>query len=263
MQAFIIIAFFILGTIIGSFLNVVVLRFRTGKTLGGRSMCFSCGKKLHWHELVPLFSFLAQRGKCKGCRTKISWQYPIVEVATGVLFALSAMYFFPLLYLNFSYFILHTSYFVILFSLLVAITIYDFHHKIIPNEFVYTFIVVAIIGLFLPAGLNSIAAGWYNVFAGVLIAVPFALLWLVSKGKWMGLGDPKLMLGMGTVLGLSQGIAAVVVSFWIAAIIGVFLLVTRRAGRKTEVPFAPFLALGFAIAVFCKLEIFSLLSCFS
>lgn len=263
MQSFLIIAFFIFGTIIGSFLNVVVLRFRTGKTLGGRSMCFSCGKQLHWHELVPLFSFLAQRGKCKGCRTKISWQYPIVEVVTGLLFALSVMHFMPLLYLSFPYLILNTVYLILVFSILVAITIYDFHHKIIPNEFVYTFIVVGIIGLFLPTGLNSIQAGWYNIFAGVLIAVPFALLWLVSKGKWMGLGDPKLMIGMGTVLGLSQGIAAVVISFWIAAIVGIILVVMKHAGRKTEVPFAPFLALGFAIALFCKLDVVSLLSCFS
>lgn len=263
MQSFLIIAFFIFGTIIGSFLNVVVLRFRTGKTIGGRSMCFSCGKTLHWYELIPVFSFFAQRGKCRKCASKISWQYPIVEVLTGTLFALSVLYFMPLLYISLPYLILNTVYLILVFSILVAITIYDFHHKIIPNEFVYTFILVSIAGLFIPTGLNSVYHEWYNIFAGVLIAVPFVLIWLVSKGKWMGLGDPKLMLGMGTVLGLSQGIAAIVVSFWIAAAVGILLIITKKAGRKTEVPFAPFLVLGFAIVIFCKLNLVGLLSCFS
>lgn len=263
MQYFLIITFFIFGTIIGSFLNVVVLRFRTGRLFGNRSICFSCSKVLRWFELVPVFSFLFQKGKCLRCKTGISWQYPIVEVGTGLLFALTALYFFPVFELNISYFLLFTFYFLILFSLLVAITIYDFHHKIIPNEFVYTFIFFGIIGLFLPTGINSIEFGWYNIFAGVLIAIPFVLLWLISKGRWMGLGDPKLMIGMGTVLGLAQGIAAVVVSFWIAAFVGIILILTKRAGRKTEIPFAPFLVFGFIITFFCKLDIVTLISFFS
>ena len=76
---FIIVCAFILGTIIGSFLNVVILRHNSGRTVGGRSMCFSCGKTLHWHELVPVFSYLLQRGKCTKCKSKISPQYPVVE----------------------------------------------------------------------------------------------------------------------------------------------------------------------------------------
>lgn len=226
-------------------------------------MCFSCGKKLHWYELIPLFSFFAQRGKCRKCASKISWQYPIVEVATGLVFSLVAIHFFPALPFSISYFIFLSLYFLIIFSILVAITVYDFHHKIIPNEFVYTFIVFAVIGLFISTGFNSIHAGWYNVLAGVLIAIPFALLWFVSKGKWMGLGDPKLMLGIGTVLGLSQGLASIVISFWIAAIVGIILIIFKHAGRKTEVPFAPFLVLGFLIVFFCRIDIVTLLTLFS
>ena len=88
MNTLIAIFVFIFGAIIGSFLNVVILRFRSGRTLGGRSMCFSCGKTLGFAELVPIGSFLSQKGRCSGCETRISWQYPLVEALTGVLFML-------------------------------------------------------------------------------------------------------------------------------------------------------------------------------
>src|SRR5690242_17998674 len=79
--------FFILGTIIGSYINVVVLRYHTGRSsVTGRSLCFSCGKTLSWYELVPIFSFLFLNGKCLGCNSRISYQYPIVEFITGILF---------------------------------------------------------------------------------------------------------------------------------------------------------------------------------
>ena len=248
-ESLIIILFFIFGTIIGSFLNVVILRFHTGMTLQGRSKCFACSKTLRWFELFPVFSFMAQRGKCLHCKSRISVQYPLVEVITGILFALSAVHFIHLIYFSIPFFLILTFYFIILFSLLMIIVVYDIRHKIIPNQFAYTFFIVSVIGLFLPTSLNSIYLGWYNICAGLIIGLPFALLWLISRGRWMGLGDPKLMLGMGTVLGLFQGLIAIAVSFWIAAIVGVILLAFKKANRKTEVPFAPFLAIGFAITV--------------
>ena len=263
MQAYIIFLFFIFGAIIGSFLNVVILRFHTGRSVGGRSICFLCGKQLRARELIPIFSFLIQKGKCTTCRSPISKQYPIVETVTGILFALSAYHFIYMLCINVSMFMFLSLYFSLLFSILVSIVTYDIRHKIIPNEFVYSFIFVSIIGLFLPTGMNSIHFAWYDIFAGVLIALPFAGLWLVSKGRWMGLGDPKLMIGMGTVLGFSQGIVAVTISFWIAALFGIALIVFKKAHRTTEVPFAPFLAIGFAIAVFCSISPIGLFTLFS
>jgi leader peptidase (prepilin peptidase) / N-methyltransferase len=262
MEAYIIFLFFIFGTIIGSFLNVVILRFHTGRTVGGRSICFLCGKKLRVRELIPLFSFLIQKGKCTSCKSPISKQYPFVEAVTGILFALSAYHFIYVLPISVSMFMVLSLYFSLVFSILVCIVVYDIRHKIIPNEFVYTFILISIIGLFLPTGMNSIHFAWYDIFAGVLIALPFAGLWLVSKGRWMGLGDPKLMIGIGTLLGLSQGIVALTISFWIAAVFGIILLLSQKAHRKTEVPFAPFLVVGFVVAVFCGISAVELFTLF-
>src|SRR3989338_5654032 len=87
---------FILGTVIGSFLNVVIFRYNTGLTVRCRSKCFSCNKTLSWFELVPIFSFLAQTGKCRKCKSKISWQYPLIEFASGILFILIFYYFPPI-----------------------------------------------------------------------------------------------------------------------------------------------------------------------
>ena len=88
MNTLLLFVFFGFGIIIGSFLNVIILRYNTHKTFGGRSACMSCTKKLHWYELIPIFSFVGLKGRCQTCKTKISWQYPLVELATGVMFVL-------------------------------------------------------------------------------------------------------------------------------------------------------------------------------
>ena len=95
---------FLLGTIIGSFLNVVIYRFNTGKSITkGRSICMSCDKSLRWYELIPIFSFLIQSGKCRRCASSISHQYPFVEFITGFIFVLLVYHFLPLLSLSYSY----------------------------------------------------------------------------------------------------------------------------------------------------------------
>ena len=139
---------FVLGTIIGSFLNVLVLRYNTGlSVITGRSRCFSCSKDLSWYELVPLFSFLALKGKCLNCNSKISYQYPVVEFITGIIFAG--------LFLKFGLTSLLPLY-LIISCLLIAMSVYDFKHKIIPDGMVYTFIVLSILILFITQPLNKI-----------------------------------------------------------------------------------------------------------
>lgn len=248
MEALILIAIFILGTIIGSFLNVVILRYRTGRSVGGRSACFSCGKKLCWHELLPLASFLVQKGRCRSCHSAISWQYPLVELASGLIFLavfLREGFDQPF----------RLIFFLVVFSLLLVITAYDIRHKIIPDAFSYSFAVLALLGVVWQAAL-VVEAGlpytfiWPNLLAGPILSLPFCLLWLASKGKWIGLGDGKLALGIGWLLGLGYALSAVVFAFWAGALVGICLVVlsqlnsSSRFHRKTELPFAPFLTIA-------------------
>jgi prepilin signal peptidase PulO-like enzyme (type II secretory pathway) len=244
---------FIFGTVVGSFLNVVALRFNTGKGINGRSMCMSCGKTLTWKELVPIFSFIAQRGACKKCRSKISWQYPLVEFIAGAIFVLIFFVFPPVSILA----AITTLIQIIAGCLLLVISVYDIKHKIIPDSMVYTFDFLALVSLFV-GGLS-----WWHVpsfatlLAGPILALPFALLWLVSKGTWMGLGDAKLVLGIGWFLGINGGVNALVLAFWIAAVISVVWLFAAygKFKRNTEIPFGPYLILGFYLVLLFGIQV--------
>ena len=146
---------FIFGAAIGSFLNVVILRLNTGQSIiSSRSKCFSCAKKLRWYELLPIVSFIFLRGKCSVCKTKISWQYPAVEILTGLIFL--QIFNLPVRQAGFQFsifnefyfpFLLFTFYFWIVFSLLIIIAVYDYRHQIIPNLFVWIFNGLAFLNL--------------------------------------------------------------------------------------------------------------------
>lgn len=243
MDTILYIATFVLGTIIGSFLNVVILRYNTGKTIGGRSMCFSCGKTLKWNHMVPVFSYLVQMGKCAFCSSNISAQYPIVEVLTGFAFlALSyKITFVPILLLYFT-----------VFSVLLVIAVYDYRHKIIPDGLVFFFIALSFLRIIIDY-LEGRGSFTTDFFSGLVISLLFALLWFISEGKWMGFGDAKLALGIGWLLPFCQNASAIILSFFIGSIIGLLSMGVIKAlstvkGRSfnfdKEIPFAPFLIIA-------------------
>jgi leader peptidase (prepilin peptidase)/N-methyltransferase len=254
---------FIFGTIIGSFLNVVSLRFNTGKTVGGRSVCMSCGKKLVWYELFPVLSYIFLGGVCGKCKTKISFQYPLVETITGFLFVLVFIKILPIsdlilglitvTNLQLFWFI----FYLIITSILIVISIYDIKHKIIPDLFVYTFITLSFISIFIGQNSWFIIPYFNSLIAGPLLALPFYLIWLISKGTWMGFGDAKLVLGIGWILGLGLGANAIILSFWIAAFVSIlWLLITRHSIQpRTEIPFGPYLIIGMYIVLFYKIQV--------
>lgn len=254
---------FIFGTIIGSFLNVVSLRFNTGKNVGGRSVCMSCGKKLVWYELFPVLSYIFLGGVCSKCKTKISFQYPLVETITGFLFVLIFIKILPIFDLHTDLIVVtnfHLFWFIfylIITSILMVISIYDIKHKIIPDKFVYTFITLSFISIFIGQNSWFIIPSFNSLIAGPLLALPFALLWLISKGNWMGFGDAKLVLGIGWILGLGFGANAIILSFWIAALVSIsWLLITRHSIKpKTEIPFGPYLIIGMYIVFFYKIQV--------
>ena len=261
MTTIITIIFFVFGLVIGSFLNVVILRLNTQKTFGGRSHCMSCQRQLAWHELFPLFSFILLGGRCRGCKTKISWQYPLVEFLTGIIFAGLFLKFQDVFYSNALVFAGTIAYYASMFSLLIVIAVYDIKHKIIPDVLVLVFGILAFIGLFLFSGFgfHLHIPSILEFLSGIIIALPFALLWLISRGSWMGLGDAKLAIGLGWLLGLSRVLSGVVLAFWSGAIIGLLLLAfSKKHGMKSEIPFAPFLVLGTILAFLFELHLFPL-----
>lgn len=256
------IIFLLLGLIIGSFLNVVIFRYQTQRFYGGRSICMSCHKTLPWYELIPLFSFLFLAGRCSKCKTKISIQYPIVELITGLVFAGLLLKFQDLFFLNTAVFSITMAFYATVFSVLIIIAVYDWRHKIIPDKLTWVLGFLAFLGLFFfdQSGFSIHWPSWNQFFAGFIISAPFALIWLVSKGKWMGLGDAKLAIGLGWLLGLSRVLSGVILAFWIGGVIGLFLISVHRKkhGWKSEIPLAPFLALGTTLAFLCELHIFSI-----
>lgn len=236
---------FILGLIVGSFLNVVICRYNTGwSVVGGRSRCLACGHTLRWFELVPVVSFVIQAGRCRECHSRLSWQYPAVELLTGFIF----LRIFQVVGLSANQ--LELAFWWLVFSILIVITVYDLRHKIIPDGLVGFLAVLAVLRWFMFPGLaisNYLVAG-FSLFGF------FALLWWVSQGRWMGFGDAKLALALGLLIGLQGGVSTVVLAFWLGAAVGLFILARSRLSLgdrsftiKSEIPFAPFLTLGLAL----------------
>lgn len=251
--------FFVFGLVIGSFLNVVISRFNASRIITGRSMCMSCQHGLCWYELIPLFSFLALGGRCRVCQSRISKMYPVVELLTGVLFTLLFYKFQVLFFSDLLYFSISYIFYAIILSILVVIAFYDFRHKIIPDQLSLFLGVLSFISLFLFSDhiLNLHLPNFSELSSGFVIALPFFLFWLISRGAWMGFGDAKLAVGLGWFLGLSKGLAGLVISFWLGAFISIILIVfTKKYHMKSEIPFAPFLVLGALLAFFLKLNIF-------
>lgn len=257
MPSFFLIFSFILGTLIGSFLNVVALRFNTGMTLKGRSKCFSCGNSLSWYELIPIFSFIFQKGSCRKCKSKISWQYPLVEIISGLIFLMIFIVFPPISFET----SITTVFYLLITCILLIITIYDIKHKVIPTVLSYTFCILAFIHLFFTPDLHFIIPSlWLQILAGPLIALPFFLLVIFSKETLMGMGDPILMLGIGWILGLSDGINAIIFAFWIAAIISVIwvYIIFRKMKFRYQIPFGPYLILGMYIVLLFSIRVIEL-----
>lgn len=237
----------VLGAILGSFLNALLFRYNTGRSvLRGRSQCMRCAHTLSVLDLIPLLSFAFLRGKCRYCGCRLSVQYPLVEAAgaaLGVLlflqnpeplaFALSLAAWMTLLF----------------------ILVYDLKHQIIPWAASGLLAVLALAHVVLAGPTLS------SLVAGPLLALPLVLLSAVSAGRWMGWGDGALELGLGWMLGLSAGLTAFMFAFWIGAAVGIALTFGFKGyTMKSEVPFAPFLIAGAALATFLHVDIFPYLT---
>ncbi len=250
---------FIFGAIIGSFLNVVIYRYNSGLSpLKGRSQCFACGHNLRWYELVPIVSFIIQRARCRECGVRLSWQYPAVEALSGMIFV--AVYMLGKT-------LPETIYLLVIFSTLLIIAVYDLRHKIIPDGLVAFFAILSLAWFLWTTGFVRAIyfPHYWTLVAGPILFLPFLGLWLVSRGKWLGLGDGKLALGIGWFLGAALGGSAIMLAFWIGAGFALVILAIQRIGRsggaerlsmQSEIPFGPFLILGVFIVYFTHINFF-------
>jgi prepilin signal peptidase PulO-like enzyme (type II secretory pathway) len=246
--------FTMLGLILGSFANVLILREETGETILGRSHCPNCMRTLEWYELFPVLSFLLLRGKCRTCAAGISWQYPLVELLMAVSLLIIGLSTASLA---------HRLVSIPIILILIAIAVYDFRTTYIPDRWAYLFALLAFVSGVLFSG--GAAEPLRFLVAGPVAALPLFALWLASGGRWMGLGDAKLVIGFGWLLGMLGGFLALGLAFVLGAVVGLILIgITRFAltdagfTMKSEVPFGPFLIIALCIVWFSQLYAFDL-----
>ncbi len=265
---------FIFGSAIGSFLNVVSLRYKPGqklfneKIIAGRSHCPHCRKTLKWYELIPIFSFIIQKGRCRHCKQKLSLQYPLVEILSGLVFV-----FIPLS-LQAPHFSSITLIWTLIFIIFFLIAIIDFRHYIIPDQLN---VALAVLGLFLIGikervgdfgSFSGSFLGYYatlfglresiwvnHFFAAILGIVFFGLIILLSRGKAMGLGDLKLIGPLGFIFGWPDILMILFLSFVIGGACMLPLLIKKQKTMKDAVPFGPFLIIASTLTFFFGYQI--------
>lgn len=262
---------FVFGAIIGSFLNVVIYRLHTGKSLNGSSHCLSCGNRLAWYDLFPVLSYIFLRGRCRNCGCRFTSRYVFVEIMTGALFVFASLHAASISELFVLFAVL---------SILVIIFVYDMRHYIIPD--VLTLLLLCFCSLLFAqqhygfTGMNWQSAG-VSFLAAALGALFLFALWFISKGKWIGFGDVKLAFPLGLLVGGDFVFSFIVGSFWIGAGVSIFLVLLAHIGGgklrlpfltsdltiKSVVPFAPFLIAASLLVYFTKINVLTLFTTFS
>lgn len=256
----IILIFLILGLIVGSFLNVVVYRLNVAETLVmDRSKCPHCKTVISWYDNIPVISFILLKFRCRNCQEKISFQYPLVEIFTGLVFALVGYRYFSL---NDTTTWATAIYYLGVVSFLITILVYDFLYMEIPGLVLWPAIGWAIaFNLFFdwgnPGGIGGqggvgvldsfVYSGTLAAFAAFLF---FFLMVAISKEKWMGMGDAYLVILLGLILGWPNILLGLMLAFSIGAISGLVLMALKKKKMSSQIPFAPFLVLGTFIAMF-------------
>lgn len=249
----ILLIFLVLGLIIGSFLNVVIYRLKVAESILGRSKCPHCKSQIRWYDNIPLLSFILLKGECRDCKEKISWQYPAVEFATGIMYFIIANYFFYTF--DWTSWVT-TAFYLIIFSLLLVIFVYDFRYMEIPMVAMWTAIGVA--GLYLllidyiqfnPGDTILASQLFSGIFAGIIAFLFFFILSSVSREKWMGYGDAYLAFLVGLLAGWPKTLLALMLAFALGAIYGLYLIIRRKKTLKSQIPFAPFLILGIFLII--------------
>jgi leader peptidase (prepilin peptidase) / N-methyltransferase len=254
---------FLFGLVVGSFLNVCILRIPADKSIVlPASSCTKCGKAIAPYDNIPVLSWLILRGKCRNCKTKISPMYPAVELLTGLLFV--ACYFAfgltvdALKWATFS-------------ALLVVLTITDLRERILPDVVNFFGVGVGLLFSFFTKPTDGTALWIANrlfdfpppqpvlSFADAVLgaAVGSGLLWVVAEGYFrlrgregMGLGDVKMMAAVGVFLGLKRTLMTILAGSLLGSVIGILLISLSKKDRNYELPFGTFLGAGALLVLF-------------
>ena len=275
---------FTFGTIIGSFLNVVIDRADTKESpVKGHSFCPYCHRTLAWWELIPILSFFLLKGKCSSCGHRLSWQYPLVEGGTGLFFVFLfwRLFRFPLINfsllqnITFESLFIYLVFFIWLYwiAVLIIISVYDFKKYLILNEvlipaIIFSFFWKIILGFliqkqsfyFIPnlthfLGDKTFVFGYYSYFVSMFFGIILAcgiisfLAW-ATKEKAMGWGDAILALFLGIILGWPEVLVALMIAFLAGGSVALVLLLSRKKTMKSYLPFAPFLSFGALTVMF-------------
>lgn len=254
----------------GSFINVLVIRGNTGRSIGGRSACMSCGRQLTAIDLVPVFSYIFLRGACRTCGSRISIQYPLVELVGGSIVLLA--------YVQAADFVQGLLVGAVGLVLL-YLSVYDIRHTIIPSASIGALGALAVV-----FGAVQVFSGYpayeyvLQVICGAVVAVlPFAALWFFSGGRAMGFGDVQLAFVLGLFFFVPESVAFVWIAFVLGGVIGAVIVLVHKTlmhthvlrhvqtvvTMKSEIPFGPFLAVAFFLVALFGIDIVTILGWFA
>lgn len=244
---------FIVGSVFGSFIAAYTYRAPRGiKISNGRSKCPRCKKVIPWYDNLPLLSYINLRGKARCCGKPISIRYPLIEASTAISFA--GLYYFSIhcgesIYCrdvavlgNFSF-----PLYAIIIGILVAIFVIDFEHQIIPDEHVFVLLLI-VFGIAIARHDEL----FLNLFVGFAASVFLLLLNLGTRGNGMGLGDVKLAIPLGMIVGWPGTFLWLTLSFVLGAVVGLLLIAIGKAHFGRHIPFGPFLVVGFLFVLFAS-----------
>ncbi len=239
----------ILGVLVGSFINVVVFRTKSNEPFWkGRSKCRTCEVPISPVDLVPVFSYFALKGRCRSCSATIEWQYPAIELITGVLFgvlfARAALGIGVPPWIDDSEWLILFIRDAVIAVFLLIIFVYDFRFSYILDRFSMPAAIIALVfNLYLGASIVDLLLG------GLFIGGFFAFQFLVSGGKWVGGGDIRMGLLMGFLLGVANGVLALFLSYISGAIFGIILILSKKRKLDSQVPFGTFMAAAMIICM--------------
>lgn len=246
----------ILGLLFGSFFNVLADRLSLERTILGRSMCDTCNHILAWYDLIPLISFALLKGRCRYCKASLSFGYPLSELFTSAVFALT-YYFSTQTYWQEPLHIIH----LVVAGILIVMFLSDIRYQIIPDEMQIVLFLTSILRIYFLFSQNiSFEIVKPYMLGAVVTMLPLLFVFLLSKGSGMGFGDVKYAVSMGLLLGLWNGLIGLYLAFVLGGVVGGMLLLLKKSKMKSKIAFGPFLFIATYLMMFFENDIILILS---